>query len=242
MAVTWGTLGNEIVQEYGYLTTDTNLTAKVLEWEKDAVRTTISHYAWWWLRQVTTTASTTSSQNYITLTAGIGKLVKLWNATYREEIIQVEPRELIEANYDLTLTGRPQYFWVDDFIEGVGSAAAQVKIHLYPVPDATYTITLYHMPFDFGATIDSASTSAIIPVPSNFYHAIKEFVRAKMAEIDGKPQTASMHLQMFYQALDEQVLENQRFTGTRRSRLSVSDIDEDYGMLHPRLDPNHFRN
>lgn len=239
MATTWGTLRDEIITEFGYLTSDTNLTAKVLEWEKDAVREIVGYHSWWWLREQTVTASTTSSQNYVLLTAGYGKISKIWNATYREEINQVDPRVLIENNYDLTLTGRPQYFWVNDWVAGTSTGAGQVRIQLYPVPDATYTLSINQAPFELGAAVDGASSSTVIPVPSNFYPAIKEFTRSHMCEIDGKPYASDAHLQKFYQTLEQQVLQNMRFN-TKKNRLQATDVDSNYAYWGPRLDPNHF--
>lgn len=238
MALTWENIGDEIIQEYGYLDSDTDLVAKVFNWEKDAVRTIVNHHPWWWLRETVASVNTVDGQNADNLGVGVGKIIKIYHSSGNSEICEADPRVLIERGYDLTTEGKPEYYWPIEWTAGTSTAAGQVKVQWYPVPDAIYAVKVLYLPFELGVLVDGATITNVIPVPGNFYPCVKQFVRHKFSYIDGDIEASQMHYQLFQQHLAEQVLENYRFN-KRRRRLQVTDVEDDFAW-GPRLDPNHF--
>lgn len=222
-------LAQQLAQEVGESTSNTNLVLLIESWIQECVDAIGEAKRWDYLYSIGTLATVASTRTY-NLTVTFQQEIAARFTDGSGILTAATKDKIINGGNRLETTGKP-VFWYPD---GYDSTNEKLTLGLYYTPDGIYNLEF------FGFLVQQELTSSSkLPFPRNFIRVVKDGVRAKLREDDRNYQGATIAERKFQQGIRE-LVSTKLYTG-EVSRLGYSDLPGRSNDL-TRLPPDHFRN
>jgi hypothetical protein len=207
VATTVNALAQELATEFGEEYTDQDVADLYRTWVKEIVRRVIGTGRWF-TQNTTDSVVTVASTPAYSLAATTGEVKSIRIPATDDVVIYTPVERLIAKDKNLELTGKPTNWWVDSL-----GTSQEIKIRLYPIPDAVYTLELHvlNRPSELGDT-------DTIPLPVEYIDVVREGVRYKTRYNENNLEAAALALQEFKEGV---MLLNAKFGGNPRQGSSL---------------------
>jgi hypothetical protein len=194
-AVTKEALIDQVMQEVGDPTTDTDATTLYNTWFDDALNTMYLLLKPPQRLQISDISVTAAGFTSLALPATMHTVFAAKRKDLNQTITFIHVEELVRRQLDLTVTGATPTYW---YWVSYDTTNINMEIGFYPAPSENFTFTVYGRN-DFPATLGVTDT---IPFPDVHLTALRDGLRMYAYDNEEQNERAAAAGQRFYQALN----------------------------------------
>jgi len=230
---TVNSLALEILQDMEKATDDTGAVARTEARVNNALDE-IAVATNWNTFKARTTIPTVASQAQYNLPAGAREIITLRYLDTGEEIRRFTEQEAARRNMKLEDTGRARGWIEDGTVESGGNILLRFRLEPVPASIVNFEAYYYYHP-------SNVASSSTMPVQDHYLHLIKDYVKARLLEIDGKYDQAGLCQGRFVTNL-ETLRKKELGKVASLLVLKQTDLINIPKRNGPIFDPSHFDN
>lgn len=148
-------------------------------------------------------------------------------------------RRIKERRQNIFLSGTPRLWYFEDLVEDSTTPTPfddmVIRVGVWPVPTSVISYQVFTQ-----VAPDKLNITSILPVTSNIIPLLKHKLRYHMAMDDKDADEATIHLQLYANALSD--MKEREHTVIDNYRVLAENDVPRYRGRYARLDPSHFRN
>jgi hypothetical protein len=231
MSFTQNDVATAAMTELGEDTSNASLVLQFEEWVQDIYDKVGILTNWRFSRFSDTITTVASTRTYVldTTPGNEDDILGIWIPAQNKFLPMRPKRELLRKGIAILEEGTPQYWYWEEEWDGATDA---LKIGLYLVPDAVYTLNVIAR----GGPKDLTS-GADVPMPDSFRHVLKAGVLMKAHLNESRLEEYREQKQDFLDGV-ALIIRRHKFSEEEPTRLEIVDVPETAGMPPVQLPAN----